>query len=614
MIRSWSSTFLALATLLVFLPGRSLATAFGTLSNFDVVNDTPGPCHGFEIELEDIHSSDVSYTFGGSYTRYGTPEVVEINDDPAHPRVIVRYRHWNGSQWEATPVAPPNITPGGHDCFAGGPIGNYQSSGCEHYGVSLNATPTRTTYRWLVADNPGVNPTAFTPVQQAINIPVPVWNVIPVPVAAGGGVDVRAEVEPVEEENHAQFGEPQWMKVFKIESELDLKPEDLVKLLLGAPGNILPDETEIETEWKIIQSKPGDAEGENEDADVKEDPLDKGKHSVVRRYEFYAYTGPRDAENNEAQPCIDDDSPVPADAPVEGCSDLGAFVGAQNVAVDVDLTTTESDLPPGEVDLPYASLALVVGGLPPYTISVTNNAVPDGLSLDLTTGVLSGMPATAGEFSFTIDAQDAATDTVQGTFDIHIVPAVAIDMAALPVAVVGECYSATVTVAGGLGPYTWTDITAALPGWASTTDSSDVGGCPNPGDEGVTAITFMVTDSLGGTSSKTLDLTVGGAQTATATPTTTEPTPSATPTLTPNPTETATASPTATPTGPISICVGSCNGDDTVAINELVTLVNIALEAMPPSACAEGIPGGATVDIALLVRAVGNALDGCTSA
>ena len=75
---------------------------------------------------------------------------------------------------------------------------------------------------------------------QAVNIPVPVWNVIPIPVAAGGGVNVRAEVEPVEEENHAQFGEPQWMKAFKIESELDLQPDDLVKLLLGVAGGIVP--------------------------------------------------------------------------------------------------------------------------------------------------------------------------------------------------------------------------------------------------------------------------------------------------------------------------------------------------------------------------------------
>lgn len=97
-------------------------------------------------------------------------------------------------------------------------------------------------------------------------------------------------------------------------------------------------------------------------------------------------------------------------------------------------------------------------------------------------------------------------------------------------------------------------------------------------------------------------------------PTPTATLPLATPTPTPSPTELAIASPTATPTGTSGICVGSCNGDDSVAINELVTLVNIALGALSPSACAQGVPGGATVDIALLIRAVGNALGGCASA
>jgi hypothetical protein len=606
---SWPLAFLALAALLTVVSGRSFATTFGTLSNFDVVNDTPQPCHGFEIELEDIRSSDVPYTFGGSYIRYGDPEVLDVIVDPAHPRVLVRYRRWNGSQWEATPIAPPNITPSGHDCYANGPIGNYQGSGCEHYGVSLSATPTRTTYRWLVATNPNDVNSPFTSVPQAINLPVPAWNVIPIPVAAGGGVNVRAEVEPVEEGNHAQHGEPQWMKVFKIESDIDLRPEDLVKLLLGAADGIVPGETEIETEWKLIQSKPGDAEGEEEDADVKEDPLDDGKHSVVRRYEFYRYTGPRDPENNEALPCIDGDQPVPADAPVEGCSDLGEFVGAQNVAVDVDLTTTESHLPAGEVGVPYTSFALVVGGLTPYTMTVTGNAVPDGLSLDPATGILSGTPTTAGMFSFTIDAEDSSTDAVQGTFDISIVPAVAIDTVALPVAVVGECYAATVTATGGLAPYTWSDITPALPAWASTEDNSDVHGCPNPGDEGSSQLTFTVTDSLGGTSSKALDIVVVAVPTATPTA---APESTMTPTPTPSPTETATASPTVTPTATPVICTGNCNGDDSVTVDELITLVNIALGTLPPSACARGVPAGEPVDVALILRAVVNALNGCT--
>ena len=98
------------------VPAVSLASAFGTLSNFDVVNDTSEPCHGFEIELEDLEVGDIAYTFGGTYIRFGTPEVLDVTDDPAHPRTLVRYRRWNGSFWEATPVAPPGVRPRGHAC------------------------------------------------------------------------------------------------------------------------------------------------------------------------------------------------------------------------------------------------------------------------------------------------------------------------------------------------------------------------------------------------------------------------------------------------------------------------------------------------------------------
>jgi hypothetical protein len=234
--------------------------------------------------------------------------------------------------------------------------------------------------------------------------------------------------------------------------------------------------------------------------------------------------------------------------------------------------------------------------------------------------VLSGTPATDGEFNFAIRAEDTATDAVEETFDIRIVPAVAIATLALPSAVVGECYSATVTATGGLAPYTWTDIDSDLPSWASTGDNSDVVGCPGQGDEDVSPVTFTVTDSLGGTSSKTLDLVVAGGptttplETPTATPTATPTEPSVSPTPSPSPTETATASPTATPTTNASLCVGSCNGDASVTINELITLVGIALETLPQSACMQGVPSGAPVDIALLVRAVGNALTGCAAA
>ena len=58
-------------------------------------------------------------------------------------------------------------------------------------------------------------------------------------------------------------------------------------------------------------------------------------------------------------------------------------------------------------------------------------------------------------------------------------------------------------------------------------------------------------------------------------------------------------------------CVGDCDGNGDVTVNELITLVNIALGYAPPSACPNGVPSGRQVNIALIVQAVNNALYGC---
>lgn len=78
--------------------------------------------------------------------------------------------------------------------------------------------------------------------------------------------------------------------------------------------------------------------------------------------------------------------------------------------------------------------------------------------------------------------------------------------------------------------------------------------------------------------------------------------------VTATPTVTTTPTPTDTP---LPVCIGNCDGDRSVMVNELITLVNIALGSAPASQCPQGIPPGASVDIALLIRAVDNALGGC---
>ena len=84
---------------------------------------------------------------------------------------------------------------------------------------------------------------------------------------------------------------------------------------------------------------------------------------------------------------------------------------------------------------------------------------------------------------------------------------------------------------------------------------------------------------------------------------------------TPTPTggeTTPTPTPTGAPTGTVSFCVGDCEGNGMVAINELVLGVNIALGSAPIGDCpAFDCQNNGTVPVNCLVQAVNNALDGC---
>ncbi|MFI5395793.1 MAG: plastocyanin/azurin family copper-binding protein [Candidatus Binatia bacterium] len=84
---------------------------------------------------------------------------------------------------------------------------------------------------------------------------------------------------------------------------------------------------------------------------------------------------------------------------------------------------------------------------------------------------------------------------------------------------------------------------------------------------------------------------------------------------TPTPTPSvAAATPTSTPTpSPTPVCVGDCNGNGQVTVDEILTMVNIALGNAQITACEAGDAnhdGHITVDE--ILTAVNNALNGCT--
>ena len=71
------------------------------------------------------------------------------------------------------------------------------------------------------------------------------------------------------------------------------------------------------------------------------------------------------------------------------------------------ITVSPATLPNGVIGSAYSQTMSGTGGTAPYTFTVTNGALPNGFSLNSTTGAIAGTPASAGTFNFTITAMDA---------------------------------------------------------------------------------------------------------------------------------------------------------------------------------------------------------------
>ena len=320
---------LVAAGLFAIATSASAITSFGTLSNFDVLNDTGSDTEGFEIELHGVSSSEVSYTFGGPYSRYGTPSMQNFTDANGASGVFVRWQaSWNGSTFSTRTIQAPSLSnTGGHACYQGGPIGNYDSSGCEHFGLGLTRSQTSTTYRWLQGNPDGT----LTPIGTGIALPAPVFAVVaPDPGVVAPPV-VQAVIE-APEAREAEFGEALWMKRIKTQTE-QLDHEAKLEDLLSDNKELFPDaESETEIEWFLMQARAGHEQPNKGGGD---NPMGDGKKSVVLRWEFYQFAGTYDPESNEAL-CLDG---------IANCEDLGSpeamapfignYIGAQMAGVNL---------------------------------------------------------------------------------------------------------------------------------------------------------------------------------------------------------------------------------------------------------------------------------------
>ena len=175
------------------------------------------------------------------------------------------------------------------------------------------------------------------------------------------------------------------------------------------------------------------------------------------------------------------------------------------------ITVSPASLPGGTTGTAYLQTVSASGGTGSFTFSVSAGALPAGLTLNPSSGVLSGTPTTAGPSSFTIRATDSGGSSGTRAYSIVIAaPAIAISPATLPGATVGVAYSQTVSASGGTGGFSYSLSAGALPaGLALNPSSGVISGTPTTA--GPSSFTIRATDSGGTSATRAYSVTTNAA-------------------------------------------------------------------------------------------------------
>lgn len=512
--------FPILLLLLLATPNVSSAAVFGFLGNFDVINDTGNTAHGFEVDLEGVHATDITDTFGGtgrwfpsgrgfnpatSVERYGAPTITEYNNGITFGVKVTYQGIFANGSWDYGTPSGNFVTPG-DNCWSGGGVGYSPSTPCDHFGVGVSKNPSKTTYSWLVETPvPGVLANA------AVTLPAPVYAVIPAPLpvaqppvnlvipqvpapVANVPMVLVAEIkspEPVQPPNaEPQFGEAIWVKVFTTELSGPVALEELVG------GNAKIKQAVTETEWQLLQTDPGNPNAGKLESGYGA-PVGANAASIIRRYEFYKYAGTYKAVDHQALPRISDSKPAPADA--NNPSEIGTYLGAQNAGANLVIPNAPppppailtSTLPTGIINSLYtAPVAVSAPNNNPTVIDV--KGLPAGLSFN---GVnITGTTGIVGNSNIVITVTDSITSLSSTSTLVLTINDAAISFTPiLPSGTVGSNYSYTIKATGGTGTFTYSTVDKLPDGLIFTSDT--LSGTPKV--SGSWNITFKATDSAG---------------------------------------------------------------------------------------------------------------------
>jgi hypothetical protein len=149
------------------------------------------------------------------------------------------------------------------------------------------------------------------------------------------------------------------------------------------------------------------------------------------------------------------------------------------------LSIPTGPLPSATVNVSYSAQLQASGGTAPYSWTIVSGVLPNGLSLNAGSGVISGSPLSSGSWNFTVQVSDSNSPQLTSSKALSIVveqapvTTVQVMTGSMPPANVGADYSAQLLASGGTTPYSWAVVSGALPdGLVLNTESGVLSGTP----------------------------------------------------------------------------------------------------------------------------------------
>jgi hypothetical protein len=419
------------------------SVAYGTVNNFDTVNDTSNVCHGFEIELDDIRTTDITYTY--DYNHYGTPKITEFTSSDSlglHTNVLVDYEAvWTNTGWSAHTAIPTNNIPPTQGHAFTNPSLNF---GGEHFGVGYRNSPSKVRYHWLL--DGGAHTLALGP---PVNVSTPVFTVnvagnqaqvmpaIPAPVLP----QIPSLADPLV---LFEFGDATWVKVIATTSHTN-NPIELRELVTPDTNNPSArdwrngEPSEVETEWQLLQTdfasginNPTNGVGgnfgqlQNHTNNVASDDV------VTYRYEYYAYIGPyADWDTHQALCEIVAPDGIHGVGIVTNNTDVidlstnvvvGKFLGAQMSAMAAAPPIGLVDhLPDAEEGVLYPTRCVVIAGNN-TNFTATCAGLPAGMTFEAANGWVGNTPSTSGVFIVTVTLAASNSPVLMKNYPLLVTP------------------------------------------------------------------------------------------------------------------------------------------------------------------------------------------------